>query len=314
MYIGIDIGGTNIKAVLSDINGNILKFIKIPTEKNTMDIENGICSIIERFSELIPNPRSKIKAIGIGAAGSIDKKNGIIVTSPNIQSWKKYPVVNILEKRLGIRTFLENDATSAVIGEQWKGNGHKFKNWIMLTLGTGIGGGMVIGNKLHTGQSGAAGEFGHITIDYKGKKCACGNKGCFELYASATAMVKSAKSKIKKYHESSINARLKNEKLTSKIIYEEAVSGDHFANFLFNETAFYLGIGISNLISIFNPEAIIFGGGLSNGHKLILPIVKKVIMERVQEGLKENIKYLLIKDEEKTPALGAAKAAINALK
>jgi glucokinase len=313
MYAGIDVGGTNIKGVLSDSNGNILNFIKIPTEQNAADIENGICSIVEKFSAIKSGKYGKVKAIGIGAAGSIDKKAGIILTSANIQSWKKYPIVSIIEKRLGISTFLENDAAAAVIGEQWKGNGRHFKNWIMLTLGTGIGGGIVIDNKLYTGRSGSSAEFGHTTIDYKGKRCPCGNIGCLELYASATALVRSAKSKIKKHLDSSINIRLSQEKLTSRLIFEEALKGDTFAVNIIHEIAIFLGIGISNLISIFNPEAVIIGGGLSRAHKFILPAVKKVVQERVQEGLKENIRYLVVKDEEKTPALGAAKVAINGL-
>jgi len=314
MYAGIDIGGTNIKCILTDINGNILNFKKISTEKNAIDIENGICSIINSFKTSNPNLNNKIKAIGIGAAGSIDKEKGLILSSANIQAWKRYPLVKIIEKRTGIKTFLENDATAAVAGELWKGNGKNFANWIMLTLGTGIGGGVVIDGKVYTGRSGSAMEVGHTTIDYKGKKCACGNTGCLERYASATATVEIAKSRLKKYPKSSVNIRINSEKLTSKLLYEEAKKGDIFAKEIFTEIAEYLGIGISNLLSIFNPEAVILGGGLSSAFKFILPGIKKTVEERVQPGLKENIKYLKIKDQEKTPALGAAKAAIEACK
>ena len=192
MYAGIDIGGTNIKGVLTDINGNILCYKKIPTQKNAKDIENGICEIIKNFQHLnsaSPDKTNKINAIGIGAAGSINKEKGLILTSANIQAWKKYPLVSIIEKRTGTKTFLENDATAAVLGELWQGHGKNYSNWVMLTLGTGIGGGVVINGKLYTGRSGSAMEVGHTTIDYKGKKCACGNTGCLERYASATATV-----------------------------------------------------------------------------------------------------------------------------
>lgn len=313
MYIGIDIGGTNIKGVLTNQDGDILYFKKIHTQKPAADIENGICSIVEQ-SAAKAGTKGRIKAIGIGAAGAIDKQKGMILTSANIPSWKKYPIVNAIEKRTGIRTYLENDATSAVIGEWWKGSGRNFRNWIMLTLGTGIGGGVIIDNKLYTGRSGSSMEVGHTTIDYKGRKCECGNTGCLELYASATAIVKSAKAKLKKHPASSIHKRIKNEKLTAKLLYEEAVKEDSFAKLLFDETATFLGIGISNLISIFNPEAVILAGGLSEAHRFILPVVKKVVHDRVQEGLKENIKYLVVKDQERIPALGAAKAAIEAFK
>jgi glucokinase len=312
MYIGIDIGGTNIKGVLTDLNGSILSFKKISTEKKAPEIENGICSIVENFKAFNADSANRIKAIGIGAAGSIDKEKGVILTSANIQAWKKYPLVKIIESRTGIKTFLENDANAAVIGELWTGNGKNYKNWVMLTLGTGIGGGVIIDGMVYTGRSGSAMEVGHTTIDYKGKKCVCGNRGCLERYASATAMVETAKSGLKKHPKSSVNKRIKNEKLTSKMVYEEALKGDTFAKNVLAETSEYLGIGISNLLSIFNPEAVILGGGLSNAYKFILPIVKKTVEERVQPGLKENIKYLIIKDQEKTPALGAAKTAIEA--
>ncbi|MFH0974385.1 MAG: ROK family protein [Spirochaetota bacterium] len=317
MYIGIDIGGTNIKGILTDKEGNILNFKKISTQKNALDIEKGICSIAETFSNKNYSGtkdvlKTKIKAIGIGAAGAIDKEKGLILTSANIQAWKNYPLVRIIEKRTGIKTFLENDATAAVIGEQWKGSGKNFSNWIMLTLGTGIGGGVVIDGKLYAGRSGSAMEAGHTTIDYKGRKCNCGNRGCLEMYASATALVKSARKGLRSNAASSVNRRIQNEKLSAKIIFEEAVKGDVFAMRQINEISEFLGIGVSNLISIFNPEAVIFGGGLSRAGKLILPVVKKMVQERVQKGLKENIKYLIVKDEEKIPALGAAKAAIDA--
>ncbi|MBN2403013.1 MAG: ROK family protein [Spirochaetes bacterium] len=311
MYIGIDIGGTTIKFVLTDKKGNVLSFKKIPTEKNAQEIEDGICRVIEELKAFNEIAAKKVKGIGIGAAGAIDKAKGIILTSANIQAWKKYPLVKLIEGRTGIRTFLENDATAALIGELWLGNGKNFSNWIMLTLGTGIGGGVVINGKVYTGRSGSAMEVGHTTIDYKGRKCSCGNRGCFERYASATAVIETAKSRLKKYPESSVNKRIKNENLTSKLLYDEALKGDPFSNEIFAEISEYLGIGISNLISIFNPEAVILAGGLSRAHKIIFPIVKKVVQERVQAGLKENIKYLLIKDEEKTPALGAAKTAIE---
>ncbi len=314
MYIGIDIGGTNIKGVLTDQSGRIFDFKKISTGKNAEEIEKGICGIVNFFGNKSSSSSKEIKAIGIGAAGSIDKEKGLIITSANIQAWKKYPLVKKIEHLTGIGTFLENDATAAVMGELWMGNGRKFSNWIMLTLGTGIGGGAVIDGKLYTGRSGSAMEAGHTTIDYNGRQCPCGNKGCLERYASATAMVETARLQLKKFPKSSVNTRIKNESLTSRLLYEEALKGDHFAKIIFSEISEYLGIGISNLISIFNPEAVILGGGLSGAQKFILPIVKKTVGKRVQPGLKENIKYLIVKDEEKTPALGAAKTAIDSCK
>lgn len=312
MYIGLDIGGTNIKGLLTRKNGTILSFKKIPIRKTKNEIEEGLISIITELASSKKFSFKQIDAIGIGSAGTIDKTKGIVISSANIPVWKNYNIVKMIEKKTGIKTFLENDANAAIIGEWWKGHGQKYNNWIMITLGTGIGGGVIIDNKFYTGKSGSAMEIGHTTIDYNGRKCYCGNTGCFEQYASASAIVTSARKQLKKFPQSSIHSRLnKNEQLTSKLIYEEAKKGDDFAKSVFNETSEFLGIGVSNLISIFNPEAVIFGGGLSDACKIMIPIVKGIVEKRVQPGLKENIKYLTITDQEKTPALGAVKVAID---
>lgn len=311
MFIGIDIGGTNIKGVLVDKDGNIINFKKVLTSGSSKEIEDEICQLIEYLITSRSISKNSIKAIGIGAPGSIDRKKGIIITSPNIKSWKRYPIVKRIEERIGIRVFLENDATSAVVGEWWKGNGMNFRSWIMLTLGTGIGGGAIIDNKLYTGQSGSSMEFGHTSIDYKGRRCSCGNRGCLEIYASATALVRFTKSGLRDYVKSSIHSRINREELTAKLIYEEALKGDDLARIVFNKVSTFLGIGIANLVNIFNPAAVILGGGLSRAYKVMLPVVKGVVSDRALNGLKEDVKYLIVKEEEKIPAQGAAKLAMD---
>jgi glucokinase len=312
MYAGIDIGGTNIKAIIANREGAILSSDKSRTPATADDINETIIALLRRMLEKKGSRISALKSIGIGAAGAIDGKKGIIITSPNIHAWKNYPLAPIIERKTGVRVFLENDATAAIIGEWWVGHGKKFRNWVMLTLGTGIGGGAIIDNKVYTGQSGSSLEVGHLTIDYKGKKCPCGNRGCLERYASATALVELVKSKVKK-SPSTLRERMKHEELTARIAYEEACKGDRLAREAFEEVGFYLGIGLAGLVNIFNPEAIIIGGGLSHAHRLILPVAKKVIKERALPGLKDNVKYLIIKNEDKTPALGAAKVGIDSL-
>jgi len=311
MFLGIDIGGTNIKGILLNDEGVIINFIKTLTPITSKDIEIKLLELINNLCTQKSIRKDKIKAIGIGAAGSIEKKKGIVITCPNIKSWNRYPLAINIKKKMGIPVFLENDATVAILGESWKGHGSKFKNWIMLTLGTGIGGGAVINNKLYTGQGGNSMEFGHTSINYRGKKCKCGNKGCLEIYASATAVVRFTKTLIKRYPSSSINKRTENKKLTSRIVYEEAIKGDELSNKVFKRVSFYLGVGIANFVNILNPEAVILGGGLSRAHKLIIPGTKIVVKDRALPGLKENIKFLITKDEEKIPSIGAAKIAMD---
>ncbi len=311
MFIGLDIGGTNIKALLTDRSGNILNYRKILTGKNAKTTEENITKVIDVLVSQQELRMNDIRAIGIGAAGTINSEKGVVITSPNIPYWKNYPIGRIIQKKTGTAVILENDATAAVVGEWWKGNGRKYRNWIMLTLGTGIGGGAIIDNNIYTGKSGSSMEFGHTTIDYRGKRCSCGNRGCLEQYASASAAVRLARRDLKKFPASSIRERIKTEKLTAKLIYEEAIQGDVFANRVFQRVATYLGYGIVNLVNIFDPEAVILAGGLSRAHKLIIPVVRDVVRARALPGLKENIRYLVIKDEEKSPALGAAKLAMD---
>ncbi len=311
MFVGIDIGGTNIKGILTDKSGKILSFRETETPDNSRDIDQAIFNLIENLATSVSVSKIDIEAAGIGAAGTIDRAKGTVIASPNIPSWKNYPLSKNLEKKTGIRIFLENDATVACVGGWWQGNGTKFKNWIMVTLGTGIGGGVVIDNKIYTGQSGSSMEIGHMTINTDGRECSCGNRGCLEQYASASALVRYVKENINKNKNSSLYQYVKDGSVTAKIIHDEALNKDDFAVEAMTDIATYLGVGIANLVNIFNPEAVILGGGLSQAHKMIIPVVKNVVKERALSGLKEKVKYLPIKDQSKIPALGAAKIAID---
>jgi len=311
MFVGIDIGGTNIKGILTDKSGKILSFRETETPENAKDIDTAIFNLIENLATSASVSKIDIDAVGIGAAGTVDRTKGLVIASPNIPSWKNYPLAKNIEKKTGFRTFIENDATVACAGGWWQGNGTKFRNWIMITLGTGIGGGVVIDNKIYTGQTGSSMEIGHMTIDFDGRECSCGNKGCLEQYASATALVRYVKDNIKKNKGSSLAQYVKDDTITAKLIHDEALNKDEFAIEAMTNISTFLGIGIANLVNIFNPEAIILGGGLSLAHKMIIPVVKEVVKDRALHGVKEKVKYLPIKDQSKIPALGAARIAID---
>ncbi len=315
MYVGIDIGGTSIKGVLTNGNGKVLSFLSTGTPGEPPLIVEAIYSLIENLATTASVSKMDIKAAGVGAAGTIDRKKGIVITSPNIPCWHNYPLVKNLSKRTGMTVYLENDATAALAGSWWQGNGMRYRNWIMLTLGTGIGGGVIIDGKIYTGQSGSSMEAGHMTIEKDGRPCPCGNRGCLERYASATALVEYAEEGLKKRKNSgsSLKKRPGEEPLTGEIIFEEAEKGDAFAREALEEMGHCLGIGIANLVNLFNPEAVILGGGLSMAHRYLIPQVKKVVGERALKGCKEKVKFLPIKDQEKIPALGAARIAMDAL-
>lgn len=312
MYIGIDIGGTTIKGVLADREGAVRAFDRVPTGVTAREIDAGIDSMCRALAARAGIEFRKVRAIGIGTAGSIDRDRGLVFMSANIPCWKNYHLAENMGRITGKPVFLENDATVAVMGELWTGHGRDYSDWIMLTLGTGVGGGLVVGGTVYTGQSGSSMEVGHTTIDYKGPRCPCGSTGCLELYASATALVRYTRMKLKKYPHSTLKARVREGNLTARTIHEEALRKDDLALHALHTTAEYLGMGIANFVNLFNPQAVILGGGLSRAHRFLLPVIKKTVRERTMRGLAENVKYLLIKDEERAPALGAAKIAIDA--
>lgn len=314
MYIGIDIGGTNIKGVLADKDGKIMSSGDTVTPESTQKIDRNIIALIDELASKAKIDRTGIQAIGIGAAGSIDRRRGIVITSPNILCWNNYPLAAKIEKISGIKTFLENDGTVACAGFWWENEGKRFNNLIMVTLGTGIGGGAVIDGKLFTGQNGSSLEIGHMTVEVNGKECTCGNRGCLEQYASASALVDYVKANLKKYKSSSLHQRMKTEKLTAKLIYEEAEKKDELAVKSFEYISLYLGAGIASLINIFNPEAVVLGGGLSKSSKIIIPLIKDIIEKRAMKGMKEKVKILAVKDQGVIPPLGAAKTAMDRLK
>ncbi|MCU0847406.1 MAG: ROK family protein [Spirochaetes bacterium] len=313
MYIGLDIGGSAVKGVLADGNGRLLGFAEINTPGKIKEFEQDIIKLVDSLTVMASIGKDGIKCIGIGAAGSIDRKRGVIIKSANIRFLDGYRIVKKIEKSTGIKTVLENDATAAAMGVWWVEGGSRYSEWILMTLGTGIGGGLFIGNSIYTGSSGNSMEIGHMTIDYNGKKCNCGSSGCLERYASATAIVESAESLIGEYPSSSIIKRTMNEKLSSRIIYEEAMNKDRLALRVFNEASTCLGYGVANLINIFNPEAIFFGGGLSGAREIMMPVVKKTVKKRIMPGMGTSTKYIVIRNFKTTPALGAAKIAMDSV-
>lgn len=310
MYSGIDIGGTNIKCVITDKNGKVLSSGDTPTPSTARDINSAISSLIISLSSRADIDIKSIDAIGIGAAGSIDRRRGVVISSPNILSWENHPLAADVEKITGIRTFLENDATVACAGFWWSG-GEKFRNFVVITLGTGIGGGAVIDGRLFTGQNGSSLEIGHMTIESEGVACPCGNRGCLERYASATALVEYTERSLKKFKSSSLHQRIKRERLTAKIICEEAVKNDQLAVKAVETLSYYLGIGVANIINILNPEAVVLAGGLSKSHKLIIPVIRRIVNERGMKGMKEGVKIIAIRNQGIIPALGAAKIAME---
>jgi len=270
--IGIDIGGTNLRGALANKDGDILKRMKISSHA-----DQGIEKLIDNLAGFIKDisEGENVRDIGLGIPGIIDSKNGIITQAPNILNVHDYPLRAALNKKLGsdIHLVIENDSNSAAVGEWWIGASKNVNSMIMITMGTGVGGGIVLDDKLWTGADGMAGEIGHMTIYPDGAKCNCGNYGCLESYASASAirrMVREGlenKSLNTKLRESIRNAYLED---IPEIVMEAASEGDSFSLGIWQEVGKALGIAIASLVNLLNIEMVVIGGGVSNAWDLFI--------------------------------------------
>ncbi len=280
--IGIDVGGTNVKIALVNDKGNIIYSNSIPTRAE-MGYEYTINNMKEAISELIKETKSdkkSIEGIGFGFPGQIDYQKGIVRLAPNIPGWVEVPIAEIMEKEFGIPTRVDNDVRCAALGELNYGAGIGCENLICITVGTGIGSGLIINGKLVRGASNAAGEIGHIKLDmHGGPLCGCGDRGCLEAFASGPSIVAMAEEYIKggkstKYRE------LANPDITPYIVSEAAKQGDPVAKRIFTIVGEYIGIGLASVVNLLNPEKIIIGGGVAAAGDLLLNPIKENLIKR----------------------------------
>lgn len=274
--LGIDLGGTKILSSVINQDGKMLSrdHSITPASKGRDAVIKAIMESAHRAlaeANVLP---SDLTSVGIGAPGLSNPKSGVLYTSPNLPGWEDVPLKDIIEKEIGKKTYLINDANAAALGELHYGAGRGSRDFIYLTVSTGIGGGIVINGQIYAGSNGTAGELGHMVIDDNGPLCNCGNKGCWEMLASGTALAMEARRIIETGGASSILKLTGGDpqKINAEAIHQAAQAGDVLAKKLIVRTAYYLGVGISNLINIFNPEVIVIGGGLSNiGDMLLKP-------------------------------------------
>lgn len=275
-YAGIDLGGTFIKCGIVTEDGKILVKDKIPTgkERDYREIAADMAALVQR---LAAEAGVGLEAVGIGSPGTIDSKNGVIVYSNNI-AWKNVPLCGEVSVRLGLPAYITNDANAAALGEHFCGAGSKYSSLILVTLGTGVGGGIIIDGKLFEGNKSAGAEIGHSVIRFGGEKCTCGRRGCFEAYASATALIRQTKRAMEKDPQSkmwAIAGSLDN--VDGKTAFDGLRAGDRAAKKVVKDYIRCLAEGICNLLNEFRPEAILLGGGVcAEGDTLLLPLKKEV--------------------------------------
>ena len=281
--LGIDIGGTNLVVGCVAENGSALHAeASEPThaEAGSSDVVDRLVTLAERSIARTRRevPGARIVGVGVGAPGPLDTRSGIVLLTPNL-GWVNLPLRQIIHDRLGLPAALDNDANCAVLGEWWVGAARGTRHAIGLTIGTGIGGGIILDGHLYHGASDVAGEIGHTTIDTEGRRCKCGNYGCLEAYASGPNIAVRAREALEAGAESILPEQVGGdlERITAQTVYEAAARGDELALEVVNDTAKFLAVGVANLLNVFNPEVVVICGGVTlAGDHLFVPLRREV--------------------------------------
>jgi glucokinase len=316
--LGIDIGGTNIKTVLASEAGDVLLSHKTPTPSITAETREKMETLlIKRAHEVLDSAEAKkvmsgsaeLCGIGIGIAGLIDRKQGKIIQSPNISAMNNVPLRDIFKEEFSLPVILENDANAFAYGEKWVGIGKDIDTFLVITLGTGLGGGLIYKGKLFEGPL----EVGHMVIVPSGRYCTCGNSGCLESYASGRAIVDRAISSLEKGTDSLLSKCCDGNiyKITPEVVYETALDGDNLSREVFREVGQFLGIGIANLINVLGLDAVVIGGGLIGGWDMFIEELSKEAHRRAFRLLSTDIKILKSALTKNGGSIGAAGLLFN---
>ncbi|WP_178018917.1 ROK family glucokinase [uncultured Paenibacillus sp.] len=289
IYIGVDLGGTAVKVGICNEEGQLLHTYEGPTEvdKGADTIVANIEKYVRRVVEESPFAWEQVAGVGAGVAGFTNVREGIIILAPNV-GLKDFPIREILEKRLGKPIKIDNDANVAALGEAWGGAGKGIENCVCYTLGTGVGGGIIINGKIYQGFSGMAGELGHMSVvpDLEAIGCGCGQMGCLETVSSATGIIRMAKDAVARGDRTSL-AHVEN--IMAKDVFDAAKVGDEAAIRIVNRAAFYLGKSMAAVAVVLNPELFIVGGGVSKAGDILFNEVRSVFAkltpEPVQRGM-----------------------------
>ena len=267
LVVGVDVGGTNVRSALVNERGEVLLRARQPTRAG-----GGVGVVLGQLSTaieevLVGAGNARVEGIGLASAGIIDMGRGVVTASPNIPEFQDLPIRERIEKRFGLPTLLLNDASAAALGEHTFGAGRGFHHLLYLTISTGIGGGIIADDRLYLGAQGAAGEVGHQVIEAKGPRCHCGSRGCLEALASGWAIAREAKRRLKK-------------RMTAEMVHRAAREGDPLAREVIERAGEYLGIGLANLVNLFNPELLILGGGVAKMGELLLGPAERALRQR----------------------------------
>jgi glucokinase len=291
--IGVDLGGTSIKLGIVTNTGKLIKkiFVKTEAEKGPKRVIDNIKSGIR---ELTAKSKYKIEGIGIGCPGVVTPGKGIVENPPNLPGWEKVNIGKIIFQEFKRPVLVDNDANAAAIGELTFGSGKNFKSFVMITLGTGVGGGIVMNKKIYHGDFGAAGEIGHISIDLNGPKCNCGSYGCIEAYAGNLYLRQRVRAALRKHPESKMWKLINNDlsKVSPRNVQLAAETGDAFAKSVIDELGVHLGSAFASLCNVLDISVFIIGGGIAGFGKPLFDSIKKTISKRVMAPIRPRVRVL----------------------
>ena len=304
LVFAVDLGGTHLRAALVDDTGNILQQLKQDTPKG--DSAELIIDALVRAAETWAADEESVIAASIMVPGAVDSEQAVVVQAPNLPSLVNYGLKAKLEQRLGWPVILEIDANAAAMGEMWLGAARGCHDVVSVTLGTGVGGGVILDGDLWRGAHGSAGAIGHTTVDpFSGIKCKCGNTGCLELFASATAIVRMPREDLCSYPQSVLHG----DELTAVNVYEAGATGDELARAVFKRLGMYLGVGLANLINLIDPEVIVISGGVVNGWDLFADEMYRQVGERAFRATAQQVKIARAECGDNAGLMGAARLA-----
>jgi glucokinase len=307
LIFAADLGGTHLRAAIVDRKGRIHSRFKqnTPQVADANAIVDAVVGAVHEFQ----NQNAEISAVSLVVPGTVKVEEGAVVKAPNLPCLDGFRLAAALSSRLDLPAFLENDANAAAVGEMWQGAAVGCKTIICLTLGTGVGGGIILDGKLWRGVDGAAAEIGHMCVDpFGGVACTCGSRGCLEVFASATAIVRMTREASPRYPDSILQGK---EDLTAEMIFDAGKQDDELALEIFRRMGVYLGIGLANLINILNPEMIVIGGGVVNGWALFEKDMHQQVEERAFPLLAARVQIVRAKCGDDAGLLGAARLALK---
>ncbi|WP_409343943.1 ROK family glucokinase [Paenibacillus sp. MBLB4367] len=305
IYVGVDMGGTNIKVGICDENGQLLQTFEGPT--GTDGSEAVLARIADYVRKIVadsPYEWDQVAGIGAGIAGFMDIPEGFVKLSPNL-GWRNVPVKKTLEAMLGKTVSIDNDANVAALGEAWSGAGAGIPNVVCYTLGTGVGGGIIINGKIYQGSSGMAGELGHMSIvpDLEAINCGCGQVGCLETVSSATGIIRMANDAVARGDKTTLTLI---ENITAKDVFDAAKDGDEAALRIVNRAAYYLGRSMASLAVVVNPQRFVIGGGVSKAGDILFNPIRDIFKKYTPDAAQEGVDIVPAKLGNDAGVVGAA--------